>query len=127
MERKLIDYCAWNHFYMKTTHIWTSMVFWKPKGEQEGGTGSCRGWCPFGSSLRGEETGRWSHGYDREIGQKSHQLVRGTGRKSNKGAVPLGLHKEICRVRQAWYRDRKMRPTKKKAGGQSCKIIYLQN
>ena len=31
----------------------------------------------------------------------------GKGRKSNKGAAPLGLHREICRVRQAKYRKKK--------------------
>ena len=98
---------------MKSTHIWTSMVFWEPKGEQEGGTGRSRGRGPFRS--RGEETGRWSHDY--KIGQKSHQLVRGKGRKSNTGTAPLGLHREMCRVRQQWYK--KKRPMKKSAGGQS--------
>ena len=42
-----------------------------------------------------------------KIGQKNHQLVRGRGRKSNKGAAPLGLHRKICRVRRAWYKRRR--------------------
>ena len=29
-----IDYCAWGHYYQKPTHIWTSMVFWVPRGTQ---------------------------------------------------------------------------------------------
>ena len=101
--KKQIDYCAWSHFYMKPTYIWTSMVYWTTKGEQEGGTGRCRQRCHFGS--RGEESGRWNHDY--KIGQKSHQLVRGKGTKSNKGAAPLGLQREICRVRQAWYKKQR--------------------
>ena len=104
--RKTIGYCAWGQFYMKPTHVWTSMVFWKPKGEQKGGTGKFRGRCPFGS--RGT-TGKWSHDY--KIGQKRHQLVRGKGMKSNKGVPPLGLHREICRVMQARYKTK--RQTKK--------------
>ena len=33
--RLQVDYCAWGQFYMKPTHMWTSMVYWKPKGAQE--------------------------------------------------------------------------------------------
>ena len=106
-----VDYCAWGHFYMKPTHVWTSMVYCTPKGDHEGGTGRCRQRCPFGS--RGEETGRWGH--DFKIGQKNHQLVRGRGRKSNKGAVLLGLHREFCRVKKAWYKRKRKRQCR---GGQ---------
>ena len=49
--KRTIDYCAWRQFYMKPTHVWTSMhmVLWNPKGDQKEGTGRCRGRCPFGS------------------------------------------------------------------------------
>ena len=96
-----VDHCAWSHFYMKPTHVWTSILYWTPKGDREGGTGRFRQRCPFGSN--GEETlaGRWGH--DCKIGQKGHQLARGWGRNSSKEVVPLGLHREICRVRQVWY------------------------
>ena len=30
--RKTVDCCAWGHFYMKATHVWTSMDFWVPRG-----------------------------------------------------------------------------------------------
>ena len=49
--------------------------------------------------------GKWVHDY--KIGQKSHQMVKGRGRKSNKGAPPLGLHRELCRLRKATYRKKK--------------------
>ena len=48
MKLLTVDYCAWGHYYQKATHIWTSMVFWMPKGTQEGGVGRCRGKCPYG-------------------------------------------------------------------------------
>ena len=104
VERRKVDYCTWGHFYMKPTHVWTSMVHWTPKGTQEGDTCLCRGRCPFGSI---GERGKWAH--DHKTGQKSHQLVGGRGRKSNKGAVPLGLHtgRELCRVMQAKCRKQK--------------------
>ena len=41
------------------------------------------------------------------IGQESHRVMGGEGKQSNKGAVPRDLHKEICRVRQAYYRAKK--------------------
>ena len=27
LVKRVVDYCAWNHYYMKPTDIWTSMVF----------------------------------------------------------------------------------------------------
>ena len=95
------DYCAWGHYYQKPTHVWTSMVFWVPTGTQPGGTGKCRQRCPHGK--RGDK-GRWKHEWG--IGQESHRVYGGQGRQTNKGAVPLDLHKEICRVRKEYYQDK---------------------
>ena len=50
--------------------------------------------CPYGK--RGDK-GKWKHEW--AIGQKSHRVYGGQGRQTSKGAVPLDLHKEICRVR----------------------------
>ena len=47
------------------------------------------------------DKGRWVHEFS--IGQESHRVMGGKGRQSSKGAVPRDLHKEICRVRQAYY------------------------
>ena len=102
VEKLIVHYCTWGHFYMKPTNVWTSMVHWVPKGTQVGGTGKCRGRCPFGSI---GDKGKWVHEY--EMGQESHMMVGGKGRKSNKGAAPLGLHRETWRVRQAKYKVRK--------------------
>jgi hypothetical protein len=30
--QKIVDYCAWGHYYQKPTHVWTSMIFWEPIG-----------------------------------------------------------------------------------------------
>ena len=99
--KKVIDYCAssWNHFYMKPTHIWTSMVFWEPKGAQVDGVGRCRSQCKFGSW---GEKGKWVHDY--AIGQESSRVFGGEGRQTSKGAVPVDLHKEIVQVRKTYYR-----------------------
>jgi hypothetical protein len=97
--KKVIDYCAWNHFYMKPTHIWTSMVFWEPKGAQEDGVGRCRSQCKYG---RWGEKGKWVHDY--AIGQESSRVFGGEGRQTSKGAVPVDLHKEIVQVRKTYYR-----------------------
>ena len=90
--QRTVDCCAWGHFYMKATHVWTSMYYWDPKGTQEGGIGRCRGRCPFGSI---GEKGEWVHTKSYSIGQESHRVMGGKGRQSNKGAVPRDLHKEI--------------------------------
>ena len=78
------------------------MVFWVPTGTQSGGIGKCsvnsRQRCPYGE--RGDK-GRWKHEWG--IGQESHRVYGGQGRQTSKGAVPLDLHKEICRVRQEYY------------------------
>ena len=53
-----VDYCACGHFYMKPTHVWTSMDYWVAKETQAEGTGRCRGRCPFGSI---GPNGKWVH------------------------------------------------------------------
>ena len=97
----VVDYCAWDHYYMKPTHIWTSMLFWEPKGVQEDGVGRCRGQCKYGSI---GEKGKWVH--EHAIGQESSRVYGGEGRQTSKGAVPVDLHREIVRVRRAYYRKR---------------------
>jgi hypothetical protein len=95
----VVDYCAWNHYYMKPTDIWTSMMFWEPKGVQEDGTGRCRSQCKHG---RWGEKGKWVHDY--AIGQESSRVYGGEGRQTSKGAVPVDLHREIVKARRAHYR-----------------------
>ena len=46
-------------------------------------------------------------------------MVRGQGRKSNKAAVPLGLHREMCKVRQARFQKKKKKKTKKSSEEES--------
>ena len=87
---------------MKTTHVWTSMDYWVPKGTQADGTGRCRGRCPFGSI-----GGNWKWVHEWSIVQESHRLKAGKGRKPNKGAAPLGLHKETCKAREDRYKAKK--------------------
>ena len=95
----VVDYCAWDHYYMKPTNIWTSMLFWEPKGVQEDGVGRCRGRCKYGSM---GEKGKWVH--EHAIGQESSRVYGGEGRQTSKGAVPVDLHREIVRVRRAHYK-----------------------
>ena len=48
------------------------------------------------------EKGYWVH--NKSIGQESHRVFGGKGRQTSKGAVPVDLHREICRVRRRHYR-----------------------
>ena len=98
MVQMEVDYCAWSHWYKKPTHLWTSMVYWKPKGDQAQGTGRCRGQCSAGS--RGESD-RWGHTF--KLGQNSQAMKGERGRKVRKAAVPVGLHKEIINCRRGRY------------------------
>ena len=99
-RRRVVDYCAWDHYYQKPTHIWTSMAFWEPKGTQKDGVGRCRSQCPYG---RWGDKGKWVHNY--AIGQESSRVFGGEGRPTSKGAVPVGLHREIVKVRREYYRQ----------------------
>ena len=76
-----IDYCAYDHWYHKPTHIWTNLKRWKPKGRT--GSGRCRGMCKHG--LMGTK-GRWVHKY--KIAQGSTQAKGGKGRKAYKNMMP---------------------------------------
>ena len=99
MKKYKIDYCAWGHYYQKPTHVWTSMVFWVPKGTQPGGIGRCRQACPHGEI---GEKGHWVHNWS--IGQESSRVFGGEGRQTSKGAVPVDLHRELVKVRRDHYR-----------------------
>ena len=91
VERVSVDYCAYDHWYHKPTHIWTNMKRWKPKGST--GTGRCRARCKHG--YRGSK-GRWVHRY--KIAQGSNQAKGGKGRKAYKNMMPYKLHRELLRV-----------------------------
>ena len=100
-KKYTIDYCAWGHNYQKNTHVWTSMVFWRPEGTQEEGVGRCRGKCPFGKIHVGPK-GFWEHTYS--IGQAISRVFWGKGRQTSKGAVPVDLHRELVKVRRDHYK-----------------------
>jgi hypothetical protein len=86
-----IDYCAYDHFYHKPTHIWTNLKRWKPKGRT--GSGRCRGMCKHG--FMGTK-GRWVHKY--KIAQGSTQAKGGKGRKAYKNMMPYRLHRELLKL-----------------------------
>ena len=83
-----VDYCAYDHYYMKTTNIWTNMHEWVQVGQT--GTGRCEGRCSAG--CKGGQ-GRWEHMY--KLSQGSWQAVQGRGRKAKKNMMPLLLQKEL--------------------------------
>ena len=90
-----IDYCAWQHPYMKPTDIWTTKLWWEPQGVFPCVDGKCGGKCSGGSL---GESNRWGHVH--KLGQQSWQMVAGRGRLALKAAVPVLLHKELLEARQ---------------------------
>ena len=86
--RREVDLCAYGHYYKKPTHIWTSVVRWKPRGET--GDGRCRSKC--GAGYLGEK-GRWVHRH--ALGVESQRAKAGKGRKEMKQAIPHLLYKEV--------------------------------
>ena len=63
---------------------------------------------PGGSPKGGRTTSSWERGANRWYrGRAGSRIVKAAG--------PLGLHREVCKVRQARYQKRKK--TKKHGGG----------
>ena len=83
-----VDYCAYDHVYMKTTNTWTNMQEWVQVGRT--GTGRCEGRCSAG--CRGGQ-GRWEHMC--ELAQGSWQAVQGLDREARKNIMPLVLQQEL--------------------------------
>ena len=91
VARVTIDYCAYDHWYHKPTHIWTNLKRWTPKGRT--GTGRCKGVCRYGSM---GDKGKWVHRF--KIAQGSTQAKGGKGRKAYKNMMPYKLHRELLRL-----------------------------
>ena len=62
-----VDYCAWGHFYMKPTQVWTSMVHWVPKGTQVGGTKVQGAVHAHSGAWETRASGCTSTGWDRRV------------------------------------------------------------
>ena len=86
--RREVHLCAYGHYYMKPTHIWTSVTGWEPRGQT--GDGKCGSRCSQGSL---GEKGKWQHKY--ALGVASQRAKGGVGRKEMKQAIPHLLHLEI--------------------------------
>jgi hypothetical protein len=95
-DRHEVNYCVYQHKYMKPTHIWCTIPGWDPKGRS--GNGLCRagGRCNMGSI---GEKGYYNH--EKRLGQASQEEVSRPGRKAYKSSVPRGLHREILQALQA--------------------------
>ena len=89
----VVDLCAYGHYYMKPTHIWTSVMGWQPQGQRARGDGRCHGRCRMG--YMGPK-GRWRHYY--AMGVESRKAKGGVGRKEMKQAMPHLLHREVLRA-----------------------------
>ena len=87
MVRREVHYCAYGHFYMKPTHIWTDMMGWAPHGDTE--TEKCEGRCKEGMYV----AGRYHHKY--RISQESSRAHGGPGRKAKRNMMPAFLHAEL--------------------------------
>ena len=81
---RVVDYCAYDHYYMKPTNIWTNMQEWRPVGRT--GNGRCKRQC-MGGCWGGQ--GRWEHVH--KMSQGSWQAVQGKGRKAKKNMMPSVL------------------------------------
>ena len=82
VNRHEVHYCAFDHFYHKSTHM-----EWIPTGST--GTGLCEKRCTGG---RWEDR-QWVHKF--KIAQASWQAKGGKGRKAHKNMMPEKLHKEL--------------------------------
>jgi hypothetical protein len=89
IRRMTVHLCNWRHWYKKPTHLWTSMVEWKPAGDS--GMGVCRCRCKMG--FMNGNTGRWNHHY--RLGQASQDALGGEGRNAAKATIPTLLHREV--------------------------------
>ena len=89
VRRMQVDLCAYGHYYMKPTHIWTTVRGWRPRGERAEGNGKCGQKCRMGSWVGG----RWKHRFG--IGVESTRARGGVGRREAKQAIPHLLHREI--------------------------------
>ena len=88
----VVDYCAYGHMYMKTTHFWTNLL-WVPVGRT--GNGCCNnGLCKMGPP---KAKGKFCHQYS--LCQASRREMGGRGRKTRRIMIPAMLFEEMLGVR----------------------------
>ena len=85
VERKMVHYCHYDHYYHKPTHIWTNMRKLRE--------GRCGQRCKYGFR---NYKGKWEHKY--KIAQGSRQAKGGQGRKAFKNMMPCLLHKGLVQA-----------------------------
>ena len=94
-RREVVHYCAYGHWIMKPTHIWTNMQ-WKPVGLT--GDGRCKaGVCKAGK--QNAMTGRWVHKVT--LAGVEQKAVKGKGRKAKSMMMPRMLHEEMLHTAKA--------------------------
>ena len=91
-DKKIVDYCAWNHPYKKPENIWVSEFGWTPTGIT--GNGRCGDSCESGSVR--PDTGQFRH--FKVLSGPTGTGPTGTGIEKQKNAVPHLLLKEILQA-----------------------------
>ena len=92
VKLQVVDYCAYEHYIQKPTHVWTTLSDWEPQGRSGNGRcGQCIASCLYG--FVNPETGCWKHLYS--IGNDPGRGFRGEHRMSYRHAVPHLLHCEL--------------------------------
>ena len=86
LEKRRVDYCAYDHPFKKPTHVWTNLS-WEQKGTT--GDGLCGGKCGHGKV---QKNGRFKHFCG--LAQEPERGPRGFGANKLKNSVPDGLCSE---------------------------------
>jgi hypothetical protein len=101
VARRKVDYCAYGMKYRKSTHIWTTLLDWVPKGNT--GNGVCGGKCGQlmeRDSHKGERkrNNSWSRKHIECIGGAANRLPMGPKRKQQLWKLPVLLQEELMEV-----------------------------
>ena len=98
VARRKVDYCAYGMKYRKSTHIWTTLLDWVPKGNT--GNGVCGGKCGQLMERDSHKSERkrnnsWSRKHIECIGGAANRLPMGPKRKQQLWNLPVLLQEEL--------------------------------
>ena len=109
VARRKVDYCAYGMKYRKSTHIWTTLLDWVPKGNT--GNGVCGGKCGQlmeGHSHKGERTKTNSKKHIECIDGAANKLPMGPKRKQLLWKLPVLLQEELMEVLSSKHDSKKV-------------------
>lgn len=92
-----INYCQYDHIFVKDTCVRTTLLQWVPKGW--GGTGMCRketGNCPTKTRFSTQHTSKWYH--HNTIGDQASRSMEGPSKDEVQNRVPWTLLLEILQA-----------------------------